>query len=486
MSTFSVGTVAGSIGGAASAANQLADTALGLFGDSDGSWLKSLKQASYGGLPFGVISSSAGVGRRVVVHEYPERDEVWVEDLGKRARRFGVIGFLLQNDLVYKGGAVIQQRDRLVDILEKRFDQTNPGLQLVHPTMGTLNNVCCINCDIQEHTEHGGYFEIRFDFIVSGARKYPVSATSTEGQVASAADAVKSASLIDYLANIAAAVKKGAAVVKQAISTAVGWYTQALGLVNDVRRVFKSVSTLAGNLGNLFGGANNGYSGSNAKAANGVTAAQLLAKDTAKRAAVIQAGAVLAGAAASPADGAALSAAASALAQALLATASDPADGVRLLSQLSQYQPSAPTTSSQTGQAMASMQSAVGALMRRTALAELASATSSYQPASSEDAIAVRNQVSSLIENEIQIAGDSGDDETYVALIGLRAAVIDDLNTRGAQLASVTEFSFSTPMNALALAQRLYRDPSRASELISQAAPIHPAFMPQEFRALSE
>ncbi|MBW9336194.1 hypothetical protein FEE59_22000 [Herbaspirillum sp. RU 5E] len=94
--------------------------------------------------------------------------------------------------------------------------------------------------------------------------------------------------------------------------------------------------------------------------------------------------------------------------------------------------------------------------------------------------------VSSLISDEIQIAGDSGNDETYVALIGLRAAVIDDLNTRGARLSSMAEFSFSAPMNALALAQRLYRDPSRATELILQAAPVHPAFMPQEFRALSK
>ncbi|MBW9336195.1 DNA circulation family protein [Herbaspirillum sp. RU 5E] len=420
MSTYSVGTVVGSIGGVASAVSKLADGVLGVLGGSDGSWLKSLKQASYGGIPFGVISSSAGIGRRVAVHEYPERDEAWVEDLGKRARRFGVIGFLLQDDLVYKGGPVIQQRDRLVDVLEKRFDQSNPGLQLVHPTMGTLNNVCCINCEIQEHAEHGGYFEIRFDFIVSGARKYPASATSTTSQVESAAAAVKSASLLDYLASIAAAVKKGAAVVKQAISTVVGWYTQALGLVNDVRRVFRSVSTLAGNFGSLFGGANNGYSGSNAKAVGGTTAAQLLASDTAKRAAVSQAAALLAAAAASPAEGAALSAAASSLAQALLATASDPADGVRLLSRLALYQPSAPTTSSQTGQAMAAVQSAVGSLLRRTTLAELAVAASNYQPASSEDAIAVRNMVSSLISDEIQIAGDSGNDETYVALIGLR------------------------------------------------------------------
>ncbi|WP_039788555.1 DNA circularization protein [Herbaspirillum huttiense] len=485
MSTFQNGTVVGSIGGVARAASDLADSILGALGATDGSWARSLQQASYGKVNFGVDTGSTAAGRKMIVHEYAFRDDVWVEDLGRKARRFAVTGFLLEDDLVYKGGPVIAQRDALLKVMETQLDDTDPGFTLVHPTFGRIDNVCCVGFECTERTDHGRYFEIRLDLVRSAVRRSPNSGV-VASDLLGAAQEVKEASLLDYLAKAAAAVKKGAAVVKQAISTAVGWYTKALGLVNDVRRVFRSISTLSGNLGNLFGGANNGYNGSNNKVASGTTAAQLLAQDTAKRAAFMQAAAALQAAAATPADGAAFGSAASNLSQALLATASDPADGVRLLSQLSQYSPAEPTTSSQTGQAMATMQSAVGALLRRTALADLAVATSTYQPASSEDAIAIRNQVVSLIASEIQIAGDSGDDDSYVALIGLRAAVINDLNIRGAQLASMQEFSFNGSMNALALAQRMYRDPSRANELILQSGAIHPAFMPQQFRALAE
>lgn len=485
MSTFQNGTVIGSIGGVAQAASSVADSVLGVLGATDGSWARSLQQASYGKVKFGVDTGSTAAGRKVVVHEYAFRDDVWVEDIGKKARRFAVTGFLLEDDLIYQGGPVIAQRNELLKVIETQLNDTDPGFTLVHPTFGSIDNVCCVGFECTERTDHGRYFEIRLDLVCSAVRRSPNSGVAAS-DLLGAAQEVKDASLLDYVAQVSSAVKKGAAVVKQAISTAVGWYTQALGLVNDVRRFFKSISTLSGNLGNFFGGANTGYNGSNTKAASGTTAAQLLAQDTANRAAFAQAGVALKAAAATPADGTTLGAAASSLSQALLATASDPADGVRLLSKLAQYSPAEPTTSSQTGQAMATMQSAVGALLRRTALADLAVATSTYQPASSEDAIAVRDQVAGLIADEIQIAGDAGDDDSYVALIGLRAAVIDDLNTRGAQLASMQDFSFNGSMNALALAQRMYRDPSRANELILQSGAIHPAFMPQDFTALSK
>lgn len=486
MSTYSAGTFVGSIGGVARALDSAADGLLGLLGSADESWLRSLQQASFGAVNFGVDGGSISAGRKTVVHEYAFRDEVWVEDLGKKARRFSIAGFLLENDLIYGGGPVIQQREALLRVVEAQLGGVQPGQTLVHPTLGKIDNVCCINFECQESKTIGSCFEIRFDFIVSGARKYPATSTSAADLIGDAANDVKEASILDYVAQVASDIKKGAAVVKQAIRTAVGWYTKAIRLVNDVRRIFRSISTLGGNFGTLFGGANAGYSAKNTPAPRGTTAAQLLAADTAKRAAVASAGDALAAAANTPADGVGMGAAATALTQALAATASDPADGVRLLSDLAQYQPADPTTSSQTGLAMASMQAAMGALLRRTALAELATTVQSYQPASSDEAIAVRNQVAGLIAAEIQVAGDSGDDESYVALIGLRAAVIKDMNERGAKLAAMSDFSFNGSLNAYSLAQRLYRDPGRATELIRQAQPVHPAFMPHDFRALSE
>jgi prophage DNA circulation protein len=83
------------------------------------------------------------------------------------------------------------------------------------------------------------------------------------------------------------------------------------------------------------------------------------------------------------------------------------------------------------------------------------------------------------------VAGDQGDDETYEALSTLRAAVVADLNKRGAGLSSIKTFSVSAPMPSLALAARLYRDPTRADELVAQANPVHPAFMPTTFKALA-
>lgn len=486
MSTYDTGTLVGSIGGVATAAQNAASTLLAIAGGTDGSWANSLQQASYGQIKFGTISSGTSVGRRTVVHEYPERDDVWVEDMGRRGRRFAMTGFLLENDLIYKGGPVIAQRKALEAVLETKFDQAQPGLTLVHPTYGEIKNVCCINAEITEHVDHGRYFELRFDFIVSGTRRYPLTGNATGTQVSTAADSVKEASILDYAKSVAAAIAKGAAVVKQAISTAVGWYQTATKMIHDVRNFVSSISTLVGNFGTYFGGANTGYSSSNTKASASTTVADLLAANTAARTVVATSGDALTAAAASPSDSAALGAAATTLVQSVAATAADPADAIRLLTTLAQYQPDDTTTSSQVGVAMATVQTASGALYRRAALAELAVASSTYQPSSSDDAITLRNTISGFLDDEITVAGDAGDDNSYLALLDLRAAVVNDLNTRGAQLASMATYTFNTTMSSLIAAQRIYRDPSREVDLVRQAQPIHPAFMPTSFTALSE
>jgi prophage DNA circulation protein len=115
----------------------------------------------------------------------------------------------------------------------------------------------------------------------------------------------------------------------------------------------------------------------------------------------------------------------------------------------------------------------------------LANASSAYQPSSSNDAINVRNTVTGLLDNEIDIAGDSFEDATFTALRTLRQAVVTDLNTRGAALPSLKSFAFQAQLPAAVLALRIYRDPSRADQLVSEAAPAHPSFMPGTFQALS-
>ncbi|MDE1901524.1 MAG: hypothetical protein KGI37_07770 [Alphaproteobacteria bacterium] len=179
-------------------------------------------------------------------------------------------------------------------------------------------------------------------------------------------------------------------------------------------------------------------------------------------------------------------AAVQALAAAVLAGATDPYQGVGIMTELANFNPTQSAPNSPQGNAIAAMQDAVGDLCRRAAVTALARASSVYQPSSYEDAASLRALVCGLLDNEILVAGDQGEDTTYGALRTLRAAVAQDLTTRGATLAHIKTFTVKSSLPADVLATRLYSDPSRADQLVAQADPVHPAFMPVVVQALAE
>ncbi|MCA8226207.1 DNA circularization protein [Burkholderia vietnamiensis] len=472
--TTAVLSVAGSIGGLASAADNLGSL---LTGD----WFSSLKQASFGGVPFGVFEIRTSAGQNKTVHTYPFRDDVWAEDRGKKPRAFEVIGFLLDNDLKTGAGSVIEQRDNLLAVCE------GPGTAtLVHPTFGTIDSIACLGVETVERIDLGPVFEIRLTLIKSGPRKFPTTQVSTADDSADQAADLKSKSLLDFAKDIAADIRNGAAVVQKAVSTVVGWYQLGVTAVNDVKRVIGAVSTLSGNFGRLFGGGNSGYSASNVKAPTGTTAADLLAASAAGRAAVASTGAAMQAAAAHPSDAATLGAAVDAFVAAVAASANDPADAVRLVSGLVQYSPQDVVVPGQIGASMRVVQVATAALLRRYALAQLATTLSGYQPSSQQDAVTVLSDALDLYDAEIDVAGDAGDDDTFVALRKLRRAVYADLTARGADLAPLAMFSFNTTLPSLVLAQRIYNDSQREPQLLQQVDPIHPAFCPISFQALAK
>src|SRR4051812_33537247 len=112
------------------------------------SFFEQLRDASFRGIPFGVFSSEARFGRRNAVHEYPYRDTVWVEDLGRAARRISLIGFLVGDD-------VIAQREQLIAACETEGDG-----ELIHPTLGHLTD-SLMSLSTEERWERGRVFELR-------------------------------------------------------------------------------------------------------------------------------------------------------------------------------------------------------------------------------------------------------------------------------------------------------------------------------------
>ena len=106
--------VTGSIGAIATTVENLAN---GNFPDVR-TWRTSLRTASFGGVPFAVESVRTVAGRKTSNHEYPYRDEAWIEDLGKKGRQFEVQGFLVENDAVTGRRSLLGQRDALLAACE--------------------------------------------------------------------------------------------------------------------------------------------------------------------------------------------------------------------------------------------------------------------------------------------------------------------------------------------------------------------------------
>jgi prophage DNA circulation protein len=173
-----------------------------------------------------------------------------------------------------------------------------------------------------------------------------------------------------------------------------------------------------------------------------------------------------------------VAAAAQALVAALLASAANPADAIRLLTTLAAFAPSGLAAQTAAGVA-------TSALFRRAAISAAAQALGQYQPSSSNDAAAVRSQVLLPLDAEIAIAGNTGANDVFTALRSLRTSVVQAMATAGANLPGLITLQSAMPLPALVLAYRQYGDAGRGAELVTEANPISPLFMPLSFPALA-
>jgi prophage DNA circulation protein len=467
---------AGAVSGVMSAAGQLLD-ALGLGAPS---YQDQLRPASFRGVPFIVMAADGKFGRRNALHEYPNRDTVWVEDMGRSARQISLIGFLVGDD-------VIQQRDQLIAAAE-----AGDMGELVHPTLGTLY-VSLDSLRVTEKWDSARVFEISLAFIESGLREFASDSTDTASDVAVAAGDSNLAVAADFLHQAASAIQQGMAIVQQVVNTVTKWVGIVKNVINAARNLYNSIAGIPGYFGRFHGLLDSGSSGPAPRTptATAVAVRQAIAQGVQQRAAVVSGlGSMTTAAGALGSDPATVNAFAAAVqtvVASVLAACTSPADAIGALTQMAQFTPPVlPLDGSPIGAAMTTAQNATAALLRRSAVIGVCQASASYQPTSYDDAAVMRAQICALLDGEIQLAADAGLDTTYQALRRLRAAVVADLTERGGKLSRVATVTTPLPIPAPLLALRLYRDPSRADELVRQANPIHPAFMPTSFKALSQ
>ncbi|MES2034879.1 MAG: DNA circularization N-terminal domain-containing protein [Pseudomonadota bacterium] len=437
----------------------------------------SLQGASWRGVPFGVDTGSRAAGRRKVRHDYPYRDSVWLEDQGKLPREFSLMGFLVANSAVYGGGDLESQIRRML----KAAETTGAGV-LVHPSAGRVTVDLVGPLVINERWDEGGVAEVQFHFVQGSAQAFPAIAGALGDLVGEAAGLADAAGLTAF-ADALAPIQSGVATLNAMSATASEWIDKVTGLARDATGLYGTVSQLGGaNYGRFFNGRNAGFlEGLVSPYAGATSVADLISLGAANRAAIGTATGGITQALATFGEGTGptdVGQAVQAAVAALRTSVADPADGLRMLGDLAKFTPLSPGSRTAPGQAMSD-------LFQRASASAMAQVSATYAPSSADDASAARTLVLGPLGAAIDRAGLTGEDGVFQAYRTLRKAVVDDLGDRGGSLARLSAVDLPSALPAVLIAQMRYQDAARAEELVTQAVPVHPWFMPLSFKALS-
>jgi len=179
-------------------------------------WRERKQGASFRGVPFWLDADSVNVGRRTQLHEFPQRDQPFVEDLGRRTRQYKFSGFVVGDDC-------LSQRDRLLTAL----DTPGPG-ELIHPWFGRMT-VTAGDCEVSHARNAMGQVSFSLVFI-DGMLAFPVQSANTRRQLAAQAPSLFESSKGRFkavMANVDFARQRISA-VRSALSGAMGFVLKFL------------------------------------------------------------------------------------------------------------------------------------------------------------------------------------------------------------------------------------------------------------------
>jgi prophage DNA circulation protein len=431
---------------------------------SNDDWRARLRPASFRGVPFAVLGSTIKFGRNTALHEYPYRDIVWIEDLGRQARRVSFSAFVVGDDC-------IERRRALMDVCE------SPGAvegELIHPTLGALR-VALQSATSGEYWDKGRVFEFALEFCEQGQRIFPAAVTQPAAALANTG-AAKTAISADFVQSAQGALQNGLSGVRQTIALVRGVVTTARRAVNDATSLYNSVQSLPGQFGRYIGG----QAGQPGRI--GVTLASLAAAGTVGRANVD-----LAAHALQDCVGALST---SGNRPALLSQIADSAH--RLSATLASAAPSSNDAVRVLGAWMAAVPAggnplaiATANLCRRAALINMTSACSLVPATSQDAAFSLRDRIIANLDAEMQSAANAGQDASFAALRQLHGNVVAHFAQSTVNLRHLRPVSTALAMPSLALSQRLYQGAGGVEAMLTSADVIHPAFMPVGFLALT-
>lgn len=128
-------------------------------------------QPAFRGVPFFVEDSRDDFGRRIALHEFPQYDIPFAEDMGRRARRFVINAFVV-------GQNWERDRDKLIAACEK----PESG-KMTHPDLGEVNVVCESCSTVESKVFAARTCSFTLTFIETGDNRFPSGRLNTSSAI---------------------------------------------------------------------------------------------------------------------------------------------------------------------------------------------------------------------------------------------------------------------------------------------------------------
>lgn len=143
---------------------------------------EQLQPASFRGVPFEVEASGITVGRRTVVHEYPQRDRPYVEDMGRATRNITLQCFVVGSDYLEQAQALMHE-----------LEEPGPGT-LVHPWLGEMEVTITSVSELQ-FDQGLGVASVTITATEAGDLEFPAVTADEDTEALEAADAVEKSAI---------------------------------------------------------------------------------------------------------------------------------------------------------------------------------------------------------------------------------------------------------------------------------------------------
>lgn len=227
-------------------------------------WRDRLLPASFRGVGFWIDQAKTPVGRKGQLHEYPQRDLPYFEDLGQQAKTHDITAFVI-------GADCLEQRDKLLKALEAGNGE------LVHPWLGRLQ-VKVGECDMTHTRQDGGLVTFSLKFYPDRPLPFPTATVSTQKVLLAKADTLLGSAVSRFeevivriqaarigINNLRNSLTGVFDVIKEQLKPLIAQYKEITELVRAVKELPKEVAAefkgLLGDIKELKAFAKEGYRG---------------------------------------------------------------------------------------------------------------------------------------------------------------------------------------------------------------------------------